>query len=228
MVVAHTRFKAARAPIVTQPAGAASNTHRAYPRSVWFLEVDPMIRVPVLAGLLLVATSVSAVEVEGVTLPERLVLPPDEIPLVLNGAGKRSKFFVSIYVGALYLPTARGDAKAILDAVEPRRVAMHFVYDRVEAHKLRDAWEAGFVDNQDAQTLANLRERLDRFKALFGDAVAGDVVWLDFVPGQSTRVSFNGTLVDSIPGDDFNRALLAVWLGDEPADSSLKRGMLGG
>jgi len=31
-----------------------------------------------------------------------------------------------------------------------------------------------------------------------------------------------------IPGEDFNRALLRIWLGDRPADGDLKRGMLGG
>jgi hypothetical protein len=186
-----------------------------------------MIRMLSMVGLLVVTTMASAVEVEGVVLPERIELPSDAASLGLNGAGKRSKFFISIYVGALYLPTKRSDAKAILEAIEPRRVAMHFVYDRVEAHKLRDAWEEGFVENQSAKAMQSLRERLERFKALFGDAVAGDVVWLDFAPGQGTRVSFNGTLSDTIPGDDFNRALLAVWLGDEPADNGLKRGMLG-
>jgi len=30
-----------------------------------------------------------------------------------------------------------------------------------------------------------------------------------------------------VPGEDFQRALLAVWLGDHPADTSLKKGMLG-
>lgn len=186
-----------------------------------------MVRAFVMVCLLSVAGVASALEVGGVTLSERVALPPEGTPLKLNGAGVRSKFFVSIYVGALYLPEPRRAAVEILDAVEPRRVAMHFVYDRVEAHKLRDAWEEGFVENQSAESLAGLRERLERFKALFGDAVAGDVVRFDFAPGQGTQVSFNGTLADTIPGDDFNRALLAVWLGDEPADNGLKRGMLG-
>lgn len=181
----------------------------------------------VLLLLLVPLHAAQALELKGVTVPERVSLPDKGGDLALNGAGVRSKFFVSVYVGALYLPGSRHDAGKVLDAVEPRRVAMHFVYDQVEARKLQTAWEEGFTDNQAPDVLATLRERLDRFKALFGDAVAGDVVWLDFVPGHGTTVSFNGSAVDTIPGDDFNRALLAVWLGDEPADSGLKRGMLG-
>jgi len=183
--------------------------------------------VMLLAALLLSTGTAQALELKGVKLPETTTLSPGPVELVLNGAGVRSKFFVSVYVGALYLPAPRREATAVLDAVEPRRVAMHFVYDEVEARKLQAAWEDGFVDNQTPEALTALRERLDSFKALFGDAVAGDVVWLDFVPGHGTTVSFNGSAADTIPGDDFNRALLAVWLGDEPADSGLKRGMLG-
>jgi long-chain acyl-CoA synthetase len=32
----------------------------------------------------------------------------------------------------------------------------------------------------------------------------------------------------TIPGEDFNRALLRIWLGELPADASLKKAMLGG
>ena len=181
-----------------------------------------------LALLLLTAsTALPALEVKGVKLDDRVRLAPDGPELVLNGAGVRSKFFVSVYVGALYLPQPRRDAATVLGAVEPRRVAMHFLHDRVEAAKLRAAWEEGFADNQPPEALAALRGRLDAFKALFADAVAGDVILLDFVPGLGTTVTVNGSVAGNVPGDDFNRALLAVWFGDDPADSGLKRGLLG-
>ena len=32
----------------------------------------------------------------------------------------------------------------------------------------------------------------------------------------------------TIAGEDFNRALLRIWLGEQPADASLKKAMLGG
>lgn len=182
-----------------------------------------------LLALMLIAASMSlsAREVKGVKLDEAVRFAGGGSELVLNGAGVRSKFFVSVYVGALYLPQPRREAAAVLGAIEPRRVAMYFLHDRVEAAKLRAAWEEGFADNQSPETLAALRDRLDAFKALFADAVAGDVILLDFVPGQGTTVTVNGAVAGSVPGDDFNRALLAVWLGEEPADGSLKRGLLG-
>ena len=46
-------------------------------------------------------TPLAAREVAGVKLDEQVQL--GGTPLVLNGAGVRSKFFVKVYVGALYL-----------------------------------------------------------------------------------------------------------------------------
>jgi hypothetical protein len=37
----------------------------------------------------------------------------------------------------------------------------------------------------------------------------------------------NGLTVGTIPGLPFKRALFAIWLGDKPADRSLKQAMLG-
>jgi len=59
----------------------------------------------------------------------------------------------------------------------------------------------------------------------------GDVILIDYlpgsVPGSGTRVTINGVVKATIAGEDFNRALLRIWLGDKPADSDLKKGMLG-
>ena len=62
---------------------------------------------------------------------------------------------------------------------------------------------------------------------MFETAHEGDVILLDYVPGTGTSVTINGTKIGTIPGEDFNQALLAVWLGDKPADDGLKEGMLG-
>jgi hypothetical protein len=53
-------------------------------------------------------------------------------------------------------------------------------------------------------------------------------VALDFDPQGGTRVSLNGKeLGKPIAGADFYRALLRVWLGDQPVQDSLKRALLG-
>lgn len=175
----------------------------------------------------LAAAGAQALEVKGVALDGTAQLTPHGPLLVLNGAGVRKKFFFSIYVGALYLPARSHSAQQILAANEPHRVLMHFLYHRVSADELAGAWRDGFADNLSPADFARVKDRLARFSALFGDVVKGDVVLLDYLPATGTRVIINGKTVGTVPGADFNRALLRVWLGSDPASDSLKRAMLG-
>ena len=50
---------------------------------------------------------------------------------------------------------------------------------------------------------------------------------LDYVPGSGTKVTIKGVEKGVVEGEDFNAALLDIWLGDEPADDDLKEAMLG-
>ena len=46
-------------------------------------------------------------------------------------------------------------------------------------------------------------------------------------PGTGTEVALNGAARGRVPGDEFARALFAVWFWPTPGDENLKRGMLG-
>ena len=179
-----------------------------------------------LLGLLLSSPALSK-SIGDVEIPEQVRLPGVERALVLNGAGIRKKFFISVYVGALYLPTRQTDVQELLTAPTANRVLMHFVYSRVAKRKMDDAWREGFENNLTESQHVAVSERLERFVAMFGDMYEGDQVWLDFVPGSGTRVSINGVLQGTIAGADFNAALLAVWLGRHPVSESLKNAMVG-
>jgi hypothetical protein len=71
-----------------------------------------------------------------------------------------------------------------------------------------------------------LRDRLTRFNGLFRTVRRGDVIELDFLPDGSVEVWINNELQGQVKGADFQRALLLVWLGDDPADEDLKQAML--
>jgi len=173
------------------------------------------------------ATAVLAREVAGVAVSPEVTLEPGAQHLTLNGAGIRSKFFVKVYVGALYLPAKQPDALKILQGATPWRVSMHMLHDEVSKAKLTGAWSDGFANNNSAADLATLKDRLQQFNELFMTMKRGDVTEIDYLPAVGTRVTINGTLRGAIPGEDFQRAVLKVWLGDDTADGGLKRGMLG-
>lgn len=177
----------------------------------------------VMVMLLLFAAQAMALEVEGVSIP-----PTAEVAgakLALNGAGVRKKFFIKVYVAALYLSHATTSADEALKG--PARLTQTFVYSHVEAAKIKEAWHEGFAANLSKDELAAVQARLERFSAMFGDAYKGDAYAFEFIPGKGVAVSLKGAAPVVIEGDDFARGLLKVWLGSSPVDSGLKRALLG-
>jgi Chalcone isomerase-like len=168
----------------------------------------------------------SAAEVDGIVFPPQVQVAGRQ--LVLNGAGIRTKFFLHIYAAALYAEHRHSSAGAVLADSGAKRIVMQFIYDGVSRKRLAEGWDEGFEKNQDKAAMAALRGRLDRFNALFREAHRGDVYRFDLLPDGSTEVALNGKVLGRIEGADFQRALLAVWLGDRPADADLKRALLGG
>ena len=185
--------------------------------------------ISVLLGIMLLTgtTALGAREFRDIEFQEQLVLPGTDQVLRLNGIGYRSKFFIKVYIGALYTEKQAKTRDAVQAQVGPRRLLMHFVYDEVEREKLVKAWSEGFEDNTSEETFKSLRPRIDKFNDMFLTVYEGDVVLLDYIPGKGTVVTIKGEERGVIEGADFNSALMDIWLGDEPADSSLKDALLG-
>lgn len=183
--------------------------------------------VAVLIVSLLHAGSLGAKEIAGVKLDNEARISPDNLALVLNGAGIREKFFFDIYVAGLYLPKKSNSVSEILTMPGANRIVMHFLHDEVSQEKLVAAWNEGFDANQSKADMQNLRTRLNQFNGFFETVHAGDVIIMDYIPNVGTTISVKGTNKGMIKGKDFNRALLAVWLGKEPADNDLKKALLG-
>ncbi len=186
----------------------------------------PGVGPALLIGLLSLPFGAPAAELAGVRLDER-VTARDGTVLPLHGAGLREKFFIDVYVGALYLPETGHSADHIRATDQAGRVEMHFVYDEVSREKLAEAWRSGFADNNPEAVRATIGDRIVTFIDLFPAAENGDVFAMEYVPGDGTVVRINGETAGSIPGGEFFRALLGVWLGPEPPDDDLRRGMLG-
>ena len=183
-------------------------------------------RIVIALALMFSSTTVFARDLAGVTLPDSVTLGAKPA-LVLNGAGIRSKFFIKVYVGALYLPARTRDASVVLRNTGPVSMHMHFVHSEVSREKLVKAWNEGFEANLDAAERSRLGARIERFNKLFQTAHKGDVIRLDYLPGNGTAVTINNESRGVIEGEDFMQAWLRIWLGRQPADGDLKQGLLG-
>jgi len=172
------------------------------------------------------ATGALAVEVAGVKVDDKATVAGQE--LVLNGAGVRTKVFIKIYVGSLYVPAKAVDLTAVL-AKGPRRIQMNIMRS-LTPDQLVDALVDGLKENNSEAELAAVKSQTAEMVATmkaFNEVKEKDVVTLDFVDG-ATKIGLNGTAKVSIPGEAFNRALTKVWLGDHPIQADLKKAMLGG
>jgi hypothetical protein len=166
-----------------------------------------------------------AKEIGGVNLPD--TLPAGKEQLVLNGVGLRTKMFIKVYAGGLYLRKKDNDAQKIINADEPMAIRLHFVYDGVSHEKLIEAWNEGFV-NATGGNLAPLKESIEKFNSFFTEeARKGNIYDIIYAPGEGVSVIIKGKLLGTIKGLDFKKSVFAIWLGDKPADNSLKQGMLG-
>ena len=165
-------------------------------------------------------------EVGGAKLDDRATVGGQ--PLVLNGAGIRTRVMFKVYVASLYLPAKAPDLAAVL-ARAPRRIQMNLLRT-LAPDQLIDALNEGLKENNSEADLTAVKAQTDQLMTImrsFGEVKEGNVVTLDFVDG-ATVVGFNGASRGTIPGDAFNKALTKIWLGDKPVQADLKKALLGG
>jgi|SRR5688572_17956513 hypothetical protein len=180
-----------------------------------------------LLGLLmfcLAALPAQAAEVAGVTLAEK------DGALVLNGAGLRKRAFFQVYAIGLYLPEKKSAAADIIAAPGAKRIAIHMLRD-VGADQFSDALTDGMKENHSEAEMKALEPRIKQLVAIMAEmkeAKKGMRITLDW-SAAGTQVTVSGKASGAlIPGEDFYRALLRIWLGENPVQTDLKGALLGG
>jgi len=177
--------------------------------------------------LMLLTLHVYAASIKGVEIPERITQTGTQSELVLNGTGIRTKFIFDIYVGSLYLTSPSTSAEEIMNSHSAKRISMHILYDRIEKEKMTNGWNDGFKNNLTSRQFTELKSEIEMFNSAFGDTLNGDEVILDFLANNTTKVTINNLEKARINSANFQRALLSIWLGEDPVDEDLKMAMLG-
>jgi hypothetical protein len=176
------------------------------------------------AVLSLLSLTAAAGELKGVKMPDTIEV--EGKTLKLNGMGLRTKFIVKVYVLGLYLENTTTDANAILAADAPRKAEMHMLRD-VEKNKITEAIHDGFEKNSHDK-MGELQPMLVKFNTAIPDLKEGQVLSFTYVPGKGTTVQGAAQAPVTIEGKLFADALWGTWLGKNPVDEDLKKGILGG
>ena len=182
----------------------------------------------IFSAMLCLASTAFAAEVAGVKVEDRARVGSSE--LTLNGAGLRKRLFFQVYVIGLYVPQKSGNAGAILDQPGAKRVAIHMLRD-VGADDFSAALADGIRANHAEAEAKALEPRVQQLAAVMAElkeAKKGMTINLDWT-GSDTQVVVQGRPAGKpIAGADFYKALLRIWLGDQPVQDDLKKALLGG
>lgn len=170
----------------------------------------------------------------------------------LNGAGVRTKYFVKVYVGALYLKEKSKDAQAIIDADKPMSIRLQIISSMLTNDVMVKYIREGFSRSLNGK-IEPYKEHIDLICEVFSSepTKVGDVYDIHYTPGVGVSASKNGkpyifknlknklgkpyaiTLKytkngqDALPGIGFKKGLFGIWLSKDPVDAKLKEGMLG-
>jgi hypothetical protein len=152
--------------------------------------------------------------------------------LQLNGYGLRTRaLFFKVYVGSLYLAEKATRADAALAANGAKRIQLSMVRE-ADAEQFVESIMHGLRANHSEEQLGQLKPQTDALMAMIrrlGTSQKGAIIVLDYMPSSDGTTLF----VDGKPagapmaGEEFFRALMRIWLGENPAEESLKKALLG-
>lgn len=170
-----------------------------------------------------------AVEVANVKYEQALDLGGRK--LQLNGAGIRYKFIVKVYTAGLYLQAHAGTTAEVLAMAGPKRIHIQMLRD-IDGNELGKLFTKGMEANAPREEFVKSVNGVLKLSEVFASRKslsAGDSFSVDFIPGQGSMLLLNGkpVLSEPIKEPEFYSALLRIWLGDKPADDSLKDALLG-
>ena len=182
-------------------------------------------------GLLALACAMpaQAIEISGVKVEDAVSVAGKE--LKLNGAGMRAILFVKFYAIGLYLSekkTTPADAQAVAG---PRRISLH-IQREINSDEFGQLFIKGMNNNSTKEEKSKVIAQTIKFGEMFASmepVKKGDVITLDWIPGTGTVAVLNGKKIgETMPDIAFYNAVLRIWLGEMPAQESVKRELLGG
>ena len=169
-------------------------------------------------------------EIEKVDFPETKEVAGSK--LVLNGVALRTKHKFGmdfrVYVAGLYLTKKATASSEVLNSETPKVLAMQFLRG-LGKDTLTEAWEEGYNKNC-GKDCAATKGNLKSFNDLMTDVKDGSKFLLTFTKDK-VHVELDGKKEKKngdVEGAAFSKALLAVFIGDQPPSEDFKKGLLTG
>ena len=163
--------------------------------------------------------------IEGIDFPDQLSI--NDETFVLNGGGLREKLgFLDLYVGGLYLFANSSDANQIVMSDNSMAIRIVIASRLVSRERFIEALEEGFKNT----TVGKYTPiQIESFKKYLSDPfeIDDEIILVYNSEDESTYLHKNSEIRGEFSGLPFKQALFGIWLGDKPAQESLKKEMLG-
>ena len=181
-----------------------------------------------MTGLLLTLTMPIAQgkECRGVNFADQVEV--GGINLTLNGLGVQKATFlkVDVYVAALYVAAPSRDPNPLINSDVPQELILHFLRN-VDAGDVRKEWTRDF-QHVAPDRPTSLMQRVATLNTWLSDVKRDERLTFIRQPGEGIQVIVNGVVKGTIPGEDFSRDFMSIWVGAAPPSPELRRGLLGG
>jgi Chalcone isomerase-like len=196
-------------------------------RTSWVLSV-----VAVLFATSAWATPSDALRVGGISFAPQAKLGATQ--LQLNGAGVRQQSAQALYAAALYLEKKQSLPEAAIQDTGAKRLSVTMLRD-VNALEMSDLLAAGLKSNTSDADLLGLVSDVFAMSTLIAETRslrAGDSFQIDWsrATGTTIQVQQRGQAKPAVkvfPNASLMPAMLRIWLGERPADPTLKIALLG-
>ena len=181
------------------------------------------------SGLLApIAAPAQAIEVAGVKFEPTVQVSGAK--LQLNGAGVRYKAIFKVYAAGLYLGSKAVTPEAALAAPGPKLLQIVMLRE-IDGNELGKLFTRGMEQNAAREDFSKSIPGIMRMSDVFSTRkklAAGESFALEWVPGSGTVIIVNGKPSgEPIKEPEFYSSLMKIWLGNSPADSTLKEALLG-
>ena len=181
------------------------------------------MRTSAINGLLLTLTVAVAQgkECRGVNFPDHADVGGSN--LTLNGLGLQKATFlrVDVYVVALYVTATSLDPNALINSDGPQKLIVHFLRN-VGVEDVRKQWSRDFAHVAPDRPIS-LMQRVATLNAWLSDVKRDERLTFIRQPGEGIQVIVNGVVKGTIPGEDFSRDFMSIWVGAAPPSPELRR-----
>lgn len=170
------------------------------------------------------STNAFASDSEEFKFPNETVVESEK--LILNGQAIRKVtiFNIKVMMVGLYLKTKSDNSEQILLSKTLKQIQIRFLRN-IASEKISGMLREQLVKKCLSECIA-LKSKADHLGQMMIDFKAGDSLTFIF-SNEEVKLLTNNNASGTIQGKHFSNALLSLWIGNNPIDDSLRRGLLG-